>query len=225
MLATPFAAEERFLDCVHCGLCLPACPTYLENGLEADSPRGRIYLMKALQDGTLALGEEALQHLDLCLGCRACETACPSGVRYGALIEAARPVIESRRRRPWADRLRYELAARLVGNPNGQRWFARAAALAPRGLLGRVARLDALPSGVRYRAALAAALPRPGSSPSPSVVEPRAPLRRRVSLFSGCIARTRLSPESRSACPPGCPTRPRPKHSCAPSGNPTTSAR
>ena len=80
----------RALDCLHCGLCLPACPTYTQNGLEADSPRGRIYLMKGLADGKIEPTASVLEHLDLCLDCRACETACPSGVQYHELIEATR---------------------------------------------------------------------------------------------------------------------------------------
>src|SRR3989304_309993 len=81
---------ELFLDCVHCGLCTSACPTYVELGDENDSPRGRIYLMRNVTDGRLELSPRVERHLDLCLDCRACETACPSGVQYGKLIEPFR---------------------------------------------------------------------------------------------------------------------------------------
>lgn len=86
---------ERFLDCVHCGLCTSACPTYVETGDENNSPRGRIYLMRAVVDGRLEYTENVRHHLDLCLDCRSCETACPSGVRYGRLIEPFRVETES----------------------------------------------------------------------------------------------------------------------------------
>jgi glycolate oxidase iron-sulfur subunit len=92
---TPLAAASAGISaCVHCGFCLQACPTYLALGDENDSPRGRIYLMKALVEGELALDDESVHtHIDRCLGCRACETACPSGVPYGALLEATRATI------------------------------------------------------------------------------------------------------------------------------------
>lgn len=89
-LANLHIEHERLMDCIHCGLCLSSCPTYSENGIEADSPRGRIYLMRGLYEGRLEPTPDVVDHLDLCLGCRACETACPSGVQYGALIEGTR---------------------------------------------------------------------------------------------------------------------------------------
>ncbi|HJW67922.1 MAG TPA: 4Fe-4S dicluster domain-containing protein, partial [Candidatus Binatia bacterium] len=130
--ARRFVETEKLLTCVHCGLCQSACPTYLELGTEADSPRGRIHLMRGLEDGRLEASAEVMRHLDLCLGCRACETACPSGVPYGALIEAARPWLERHRpaparvgRRvlgaalttPWLRRLLFAPARLVAGVP------------------------------------------------------------------------------------------------------------
>src|SRR5215475_11636363 len=100
---------ELFLDCVHCGLCTSACPTYVELGTEMDSPRGRIYLMRAVTDGRLDLTDDVRRHLDLCLDCRACESACPSGVQYGKLIEpfrvAMRKALPEASTLPWLQRL------------------------------------------------------------------------------------------------------------------------
>src|SRR5687768_11857409 len=102
---------ELFLDCVHCGLCTSACPTYVELGDENDSPRGRIYLMRAVTDGRMPLDAKVKGHLDLCLDCRSCETACPSGVQYGRLIEPFRVEMQH------ADARRGQAAA--------QGWFHR----------------------------------------------------------------------------------------------------
>ena len=92
-------------DCVHCGFCLSACPTYLETGNELDSPRGRIYLIKSGVEGEIPMGDSLVEHLDLCLGCLACETACPSGVKYSHLIEKSRSQIERRYERGWFDKI------------------------------------------------------------------------------------------------------------------------
>src|SRR5690242_11908922 len=97
-----FAALD---SCVHCGFCLQACPTYLATGDEADSPRGRIELMRALERGDLSPGDPfVVEHLDRCLGCRGCEPVCPSGVGYGRGLEAAREVLARARRLPWTAR-------------------------------------------------------------------------------------------------------------------------
>lgn len=100
------AQRERLLPCVHCGFCLPACPTYNRLGDETDSPRGRLHLMRAVVDGRLNAGGDAFQtHIDRCLGCRACEPVCPSGVEYGSLLELARDVGAKHKRPGFLSRL------------------------------------------------------------------------------------------------------------------------
>jgi glycolate oxidase iron-sulfur subunit len=100
------APQQVDLDkCVHCGLCLNACPTYRELGVEMDSPRGRVYQMVQVATGAAPINESYIEHIELCLACRGCETACPSGVQYGKLVEAARAEIEAKVQRPFGVRL------------------------------------------------------------------------------------------------------------------------
>ena len=96
---------ELYSTCIHCGLCLNHCPTYRVLGTEMDSPRGRIYQVLQVDSGRLAIGESFVTHIDRCLDCRACETACPSGVQYGHIVERARAQIETHHKRPWASRM------------------------------------------------------------------------------------------------------------------------
>jgi glycolate oxidase iron-sulfur subunit len=124
----PDAPAAADLDkCIHCGLCLNACPTYRELGIEMDSPRGRIYQMVQVATGQAPITESYTEHLDLCLACRACETACPSGVPYGRLIEAARTEIEAKVERKWLDRA---IRSFVFGNllPS-RRWLKAAGAM------------------------------------------------------------------------------------------------
>jgi glycolate oxidase iron-sulfur subunit len=109
----------KLLDtCIHCGLCLNACPTYRQLGLEMDSPRGRIYQMVKVAEGEMQMGESYVQHLDLCLACRGCETACPSGVQYGRLVEKARADIAAKVKRPWLEqKLRNFVYGPLLATP------------------------------------------------------------------------------------------------------------
>jgi glycolate oxidase iron-sulfur subunit len=183
---------QLFLDCVHCGLCTSACPTYVELGQEADSPRGRIYLMRAVTDGRLDLNAEVHKHLDLCLDCRACETACPSGVQYGKLIEPFRMFMARESSQPsklgFLQRL---LLFHVTPFSRRMRW-----ALAPMRFL-QWSRLDRLieklrlprllPSSLRQMHAMVPRLkPHHGLLPWTLPAEGR--LRARVALFTGCAA-------------------------------------
>jgi glycolate oxidase iron-sulfur subunit len=183
---------ELFLDCVHCGLCTSACPTYLELGTEADSPRGRIYLMRSVTDGRLELDDSVRRHLDLCLDCRACETACPSGVQYGKLIEPFR--IQMGKSRPATPTLNFLQRFLLFQvTPYAQRmrlalWPAR---LLQRcgvdSLLERSGLLRLLPKSLRE---LHAMLPRlgPRAGRLPETLPAEGKRRARVALFTGCAA-------------------------------------
>ncbi len=174
------AFHEQFLDCVHCGLCLSACPTYRELGTEMDSPRGRIYLMKALSEGAAVLTPDIARHLDLCLGCRACETACPSGVRYGQLIESARSFVEQRHRRPLLDRWRRAAIAAVFPHPARLRML-----FAPLRLLERIG-ITALLRRVSTHAAM---LPQLNDlEPVRELTPAQGPERSRVDLLTGCVA-------------------------------------
>jgi glycolate oxidase iron-sulfur subunit len=185
---------ELILDCVHCGLCTASCPTYVETGNEADSPRGRIYLMRQVIDGVLGLDDDVKRHLDLCLNCRACETACPSGVQYGRLIEPFRAYMAEKEPEhqvrtlnaiqrfllfkvfPYRGRDRVSLAPARLMQWTGLDWLLRktgADRLLPRSLRAMKDMLPAL---------------KPHYGHLPEVLEPEGPRRARVALFLGCVA-------------------------------------
>ena len=176
-----FLDETKALACIHCGLCLAACPTYLETGDENNSPRGRIYLMRALQSGRLPLADSVVRPIDLCLGCRACEAVCPSGVQYGTLLEHTRDHIETNHRRSLFQRfLRRVAIEKVFPFPNR----LRLAMLPARGI--RALGLEKfLPQYARDALAL---LPETISSAElPAIVPAAAPARGRVGLISGCV--------------------------------------
>jgi glycolate oxidase iron-sulfur subunit len=182
----------RLLACVHCGFCLPTCPTYAELGIEPDSPRGRIYLLKALADGRLGLTDSVVRHLSLCLDCRACETACPSGVEYGWLIEAARVELERQRPGSPGRRLLRRIALRgLLPRPGLLRAVARGLRLYQRSGLQRLVRssglLRLLPAGLRASEALLPPLPPVAGGRLPAVTPARGSRRGRVALLAGCV--------------------------------------
>ena len=172
------AMASAIASCVHCGFCLPTCPTYVIGGEEPHSPRGRIFLMKDVLEGTIGL-EEALAPIDSCLGCQACVTACPSGVEYGELITAFRAHAEPPR--PLAERATRALAARTLPYPRRFRAAARLGRLAPRvGPLKPM--LELLPQRLPKAQRLPAFFPAEGAR------------RARVALLAGCAQQV-LEPE------------------------------
>lgn len=177
-----FLDPDKALACIHCGLCLSSCPTYLVTGNENDSPRGRIYLMRAIQEGRQAADGGALRHIDLCLGCRACEAACPSGVQYGDLLEHTRDFIEhSVTRSPFQTFLRRIAIDQVFPFPRRFRAFL---------VLGRLARVMSinrlLPRSLRDSLEL---LPeRAEIKPLPAFsASEHQPARGTVGLVSGCV--------------------------------------
>lgn len=193
-LPHPHSGRSLIDDCVHCGFCLPHCPTYVSWGEEMDSPRGRIVLMKGLSEGTLEYSDTVVGHFDRCLGCMGCVTACPSGVKYDVLIEETRAKIEEHHRRglgdrlhrrmlftlfPYPRRLKALLAILFVYSRSGLQWMVRKT-----GLLGllprRLAQLDALMPPVTAHH-LTASLP--------PLTQPSGTRRARVGLLAGCVQR------------------------------------
>jgi glycolate oxidase iron-sulfur subunit len=168
--------RELTSDCVHCGFCLPTCPTYVLWREEMDSPRGRIHLMDARLDGTVTLNATVTAHFDRCLGCMACVTACPSGVRYDRLIETTRAAVEREYERPFGDRLLRGLLFRVLPYPGRMRLALR---LAP---LGRH-----VPTPRRFWPLVELAPRMRAREPLPTVTPASGPRRARVGLLTGCV--------------------------------------
>lgn len=178
--------------CIHCGLCLNACPTYRLWHNEADSPRGRIRQMALIDQGRMELGEAFVTHIDRCLDCRACETACPSGVEYGKLVEQARAQIEKNYKRPRASRaIRNFVYKRLLVEPKRIARMARLVRFYQRSGLETIARGSGVLRllGLQQRAALLPRIDRDFfysrlGQTFPAHGERRA----RVAFFAGCVA-------------------------------------
>ena len=185
-------AEDDLYKCVHCGFCLQACPTYLETGLETESPRGRIALMKAVNEGRIGMTPGVFRHWDLCIQCRACEVACPSGVPYGRLIEATMAQVDRRRKLGLLPRLASGLLLRrFVPHQRRLGLLARGLRLYQRtGVQAAVRKTGLLRLASSRLAELEAASPvvqgRPFGAKG-QVVPAQGERRARVGLLSGCV--------------------------------------
>jgi glycolate oxidase iron-sulfur subunit len=181
-------------ECVHCGFCLPTCPTYVLFGEEMDSPRGRIYLMnKGLDEEPM--NDEMVRHWDLCLGCMACVTACPSGVQYDKLIESTRQQVERRYERRADDKAFREMIFQFFPYPNRLRAVAAPMRLYQRFGIGdklrRAGIMQRIPARMRAMEALVPDLPR--EEKIPELTGPVGEKRRRVGVLTGCVQRVFFS--------------------------------
>ena len=179
-------------DCVHCGFCLPTCPTYLLWGQETDSPRGRIHLMKLRRDGRDTASDSFVRHIDSCLGCMACVTACPSGVQYDSLLEAARPQVEREANRGAGDRAFRRLIFAVFPHPSRLRVLSWPLGLYQKlgiqRLLHKTGVLGLLPARLQAMERLLPPITF-GASPLPARIPAQGTQRRRVGLLLGCVQR------------------------------------
>ena len=172
--------------CVHCGICLPQCPTYRVLGEEMDSPRGRLYLMRAAAEGRVAVSDSFMRHMDLCLGCRACESACPSGVPFGRLLEATRAqIVHHRPARGFAG-----LVHRIFPDPGRLRLLFAPLRLYQRSGLQRLVRALGVLRMTPRLAAMDALLPAiPRAIPLPELTPAQGTRRGRAGVLMGCVQR------------------------------------
>jgi len=180
---------QATLDCVHCGLCLPHCPTYQETGRESSSPRGRIYLMRGVAEERIPLDELVVEEKSFCLACRACESACPAGVRYGHLVEGMRAEIDARGARGRVRRFSERFALRrVVASPKVLHALTGALRVYQRSGLQRAVRATRLLALAPSLSRLERMLPRlPDTHRAPLLIPALGARRGRVAFFSGCI--------------------------------------
>ena len=180
---------EAIRKCVHCGICLPQCPTYRVLGEETESPRGRLYLMRAASEGRIPLTDAFARHFDLCLGCRACETACPSGVPFGELLESTRAGL-AREGRPAHGGRFARVIQSLFSNPARLGAVLAPLRLYQRSGLQHLVRASGLLRALPRLSAMDAVLPQvPPAIAIPEVTPARGTRRGRVGLLTGCVQR------------------------------------
>lgn len=187
--------DELIRECVHCGFCLPACPTYVLWREEMDSPRGRIYLMKAAAEGKISTMDESfVAHFDRCLGCMSCMTACPSGVKYDKLIESTRAQIERHHRRDWWDRFTRWMIFQLFPHPRRLRlmslplWLYRRSGL--RWLVYKTGLIRLSPKRLQQMDSLLPTIRAPFQGFSyPAKIAARGTARLKVGVILGCVQR------------------------------------
>ena len=185
-VVTPSPADLS--QCVHCGLCLQNCPTYLQTGYEAESPRGRIHLIQAFNEGRVQATPAYRQHLELCLVCRNCESVCPSGVHFGRIMEAGRAQLYERATLSFAERLFRRVAFKeLLPHPDRLRAIFGALLVYQRSGLQRLVRWSRLlPAALGEAESLLPTLPAP-FTPGRDVYPAHGKPRYRVGLFTGCV--------------------------------------
>ncbi|GMB10119.1 (Fe-S)-binding protein [Thermolongibacillus altinsuensis] len=189
--------EDELLNCMRCGFCLPTCPTYIESGFqESHSPRGRIALMKAVVDGLIEPDEDVERSLNMCLGCRACEPVCPSGVRYGHLLEEARDIIAQNKKHPLFVRIIRKMVFNgLFPHQNRMRMLTALLGFYQRsGLQSLVRRLGILNILPKHLATMEKVLPNVPTwkemNDRPQHLAPEETKKRRVAFFTGCLMDT-----------------------------------
>ena len=176
------------LDCVHCGLCLTSCPTYRITGRETSSPRGRVHLMRGVAEGEIELSQTVADELHLCLGCRACETKCPSGVRYGALLEQGRAIVaQSGLRKGLGFRVEGLALRHVLAHRSRLKWLVSLLGWVQRLRLDRLA-APFLPGGLSRAQRLLPAIPPSAERERlPAFTPAKSPRRGRVAFLEGCV--------------------------------------
>lgn len=184
--------ENKWADCVHCGMCLEACPTYLETGHEHQSPRGRVHLIKAVAEGKIELNKQFMDPVFTCLDCRACETACPANVQVGGLIEEARGQIrQAMPLKGWKGAMHHLFLRKIFPHPNrlhalgSSLQFLQKSGL--QGMARKTGMLNILPQHLRDMEAIMPQIQKPVMKKYPEVIPAQGETKKKVAMLTGCV--------------------------------------